>query len=147
MAASGTAELFAKGVEALGNGHFYLARTCFERAVEEERTPRHCSYLAISLAKTLGACRESVSLGREAISREPENPIHYLHLSRIYLMASKRQEALEVLREGLKYGRDPALIRELEALGTRKPVVFKRLSRQHFLNKFAGILLARLGLR
>ena len=147
MATSETAELFAKGMEALGHGHFYLARTCFERAVAQERTPRHCSYLAISLAETQGANPLAIAIGREALAQEPENPQHYLHLSRIYVMAGWRQDAIDLLREGIGRTGAPDLVRELERLGTRKPVVIKSLPRSHFLNKYLGLILNRLRLR
>jgi tetratricopeptide (TPR) repeat protein len=147
MATTEAAELFAKGLEALDHGHFHLARTCFERANEQERTPRHCSYLAIALAKATGGYPQAINLGREAISREPDVPVHYLHLGQIYLLADKRQEALEVFRQGAHLRGDEPIIRELEILGMRKPLIFRNLPRSHPFNKYLGLFLTRLGLR
>jgi tetratricopeptide (TPR) repeat protein len=147
MATTEATELFIKGLEALDHGHFYLARTCFEQANEQERTAQHCSYLAIALAKATGGYPQAITLGREAVTLEPDNPIHYLHLGQIYLMADKRHEALEVFRQGVRLGGDEPIIRELEILGMRKPLIFKNLPRSHPFNKYLGLLLSRLGLR
>lgn len=136
-----------KGVEALGADNVYLARTCFENAAKEERNPASRSYLALCQAKTRGKFDDAIALAHEAVIGEPENPVHYLNLGRIYLLAGKRQEAIEVFRKGLRQGMNDNIITELDLLGTRKPSPIPSLERNHPLNKYMGILLARLGLR
>jgi hypothetical protein len=86
-------------------------------------------------------------LAREALKSDSTNPLHYLHLGRIMLMARRRQEALDVLRSGIPYDHSGDIIIELERLGRRNPPVFPRLKRDHPLNKYSGIALSRLGLR
>jgi tetratricopeptide (TPR) repeat protein len=147
MAAADAAEWFSKGIEALGHDHVYLARTCFEHATKEERTPRSCSYLALCQAKTRGKFDDAIDLAREAIAAEPGNSLHYLNLGRVFLLAGMKGEAIEVFREGLKRERNAEVVTELERLGTRKAPPLPSLHRNHPLNKYLGILLARLGLR
>lgn len=147
MSVARTAEWFSKGVEALGHGHVYLARACFEHAAEEDMSPPACSYLALCQAKTRGKFDDAVSLARMAIVEEPENPVFYLNLGRIYLLAGNKQEAIDVFRQGLQYGRSEEIIAELDRLGTRRPPPVRRLPRNHPLNKYLGIILSRLGMR
>jgi tetratricopeptide (TPR) repeat protein len=140
-------ELVAKGAEALARDQVYLALVCFERAIRLERTPLICSSLAYCLAKGRGQYREAIELGREAISREPAEPVHYYNLGRVHILAQDRKEAIAVLRQGLQLKMAPEILRELDALGARKPPVFPKLPRSHPLNKLFGRLLSRLGLR
>jgi tetratricopeptide (TPR) repeat protein len=141
------AQAVAKGLEALNRDHVYLSMVCFEQAIHLERTPLTCSCLAYCLAKVRGSFPEAVALAREAISLEPENPTHYLYLGRIHILAKERKDAVEVLRQGLEHKKSPEIIRELEALGARKPAIFKWLPRSHPLNRCLGLLLDRLGMR
>ena len=99
-----------------------------------------CDALIESLENGLALCRE-------AVIREPDNVFHYRNLGSVLLLAGKTYEALETFREGLQIRRDEGIIRKLDALGTRKPPVFKFLSRQNFLNKSVGFILNRLGFR
>lgn len=147
MSVALAAELFAKGLESLRHDHIYLARTCFEQAAAMGRSPEVCSYLALCQAKTRGKFGDAIALAREAIASEPANPVHYLNLGQIYLLAGMRQEAVAIFREGLRRQHNEQIVGELNRLGTRKPPVFRRLTRNHPLNKYTGILLARLGLR
>jgi uncharacterized protein HemY len=138
---------FDKGIEALRNDHVYLARACFEQAVNEERSPHHCSYLAFAMARTGVHAEEAISLALEAVAREPENPVYYLNLGRVYLAAEERGKAIEAFRKGLQYAVNEEIVTELERLGTRKPPLFPSLGRNHPINRYLGIFLARLHLR
>ncbi len=140
-------EMFDKGMEALHNDHFYLARACFEQAVNEERCARHCSFLAFTMAKTGAHLEEAISLAREAVAREAENPVCYLNLGRVYLACGERSKAIEALRKGLQYSVNEEIVAELERLGTRKQPLFPSLRRDHPVNRYCGLLLARLHLR
>lgn len=140
-------EWFERGMEALGNGHVYLARTCFENAARGRRHPAACSYLALCQAQTRGKFSDAIALARQAIVMEPDNPVFYQNLGHIYQLAGMRMEAVETLREGVRRGAGEAAIAELNRIGTRKPPVFRRFHRDHPLNKYVGKLLARLRLR
>lgn len=147
MSSKVAAEFFSKGKEALEHEHTYLARVCFENAVNEERNPAHCSYLALALAKSRGEYDRAINLAEEAIAADPQNSIHYLNLGRIFIAANRKPEALEILRAGVQVERDPEILRQLNELGNRGRPVLAWLSRDHPLNKYLGILLTRLGLR
>ena len=147
MSSKTAAELFAKGKDALVNDHTYLARVCFENALNEERKPSYCSYFALSLAKSRGDFVRAIKLSDESITAEPDNSEHYLIKGRILLLAGRRQEAIDVFRAGVQIDRHPEILRELEFLGTRCKPVIASLPRNHPLNKVLGIVFARLGLR
>lgn len=140
-------ELFAKGLEAIGHDHLYLARTCLEQAMELEKSPEVCSYLALCRAKTRGPFSEAIALAKEAIECAPGNSSFYLNLGKIYLLSGDKESALNILRKGMQFDNNPEILNELEAHGNRKPSVFPTLKRNHPLNKYLGILLSRLGLR
>lgn len=140
-------ETFRKGLDALENGHIYLALACFEQAAAVERTPLHCSYLAYCLAKVRAHFPEAVDLCREALEKDPDNVVHYLNLGRIYLISGEKNKALEVLRQGLRCSDNEAVLRELTLLGERKNPLFPSLGRKHPLNRYLGLILKRLGIR
>ncbi|MCM2359135.1 MAG: hypothetical protein NDI77_13380 [Geobacteraceae bacterium] len=147
MSAAETEELVAKGLAALDNGHTHLALVCFERAAEIERSPLVCSSLGFCRAAARGELDRGIDLCREAIGKEPGNTLHYRNLGRVLLLAGRKDEALLAFRQGLRVGRDEGMVRELDALGTRKPAVIGSLHRDHFLNKWLGILLSWVGFR
>jgi len=140
-------QLVAKGQEALTHDHDYLALTCFEQAIRLEWTPLTCSSLAYCIAKVRGNYREATLLARKALDHEPENAIHYCNLGRILLLAGDNELGVKMLRQGMTYGEQISIIRELEKHGIRKPPIFKKLARSHPLNKYLGLLLVRFGLR
>ncbi len=140
-------QLVAKGISALDHDHTHLALICFERAMDIERSGETCSYLAFCLATVRGEFERGIELCHEAIAQEPENPLHHRNLGRVLLLAGRKEDALQVLRQGMRLGWDEGIIRDLERLGTRNQPVLKKLHRNHPLNKWLGIILSRLGLR
>ncbi len=140
-------EFYEKGLNALSNGQVYLALVCFEQAANLEKSPMYCSHLAFCLAKARGQYREAIGLCEEVMTEEPGNPVHYLNLGRVYLLADERDKALQALRNGLQFDKNGEILRELERLGMRKPPVFPGLKRGNPLNKYCGILLKKFGFR
>ncbi|HEU0265043.1 MAG TPA: tetratricopeptide repeat protein [Geobacterales bacterium] len=140
-------ELFDKGKTALDNGHYHLALVCFERATASIRTPELISCLAVTLAAVRQEYRQALELCEEAVSQEPGNSLHYLNMGRVLLRLGEKGNAITIFRKGLACGKNPEIVRELERIGSRKPPVFPSLPRNHFLNKYLGIILYRLGLR
>lgn len=147
MSSNQAEEIFVKGLNAYSNGHEYLALVCFENAVDLEKAPLYCSYLAFCLAKVRGNYRKAIDLCGEAMEKETSNAVHYVNLGRIYELSNQREKALETLRKGLQYQRNNEVRRELERLGTRGKLVFPFLKRGNPLNKYGGLLLKRLGYR
>ena len=140
-------ELFAAGLEALARGDTLSALSLFERAIQMEDRPAFSCYLGLCIAKERGQFQLAVTLCEKAKAREPHNPLHYLNLGRVYLIAGKKDDAIRTFREGLGYEQNRQIIDELENLGTRKPPIISSLKRNNPMNKYLGIILKRLGLR
>jgi len=140
-------ELFSQGLEALARDETLSALSLFEKAKQKEDNPTLSSFLALCIAKERGQFRLAVTLCEKGKARDPHNPIHYLNLGRIYLIAGKKDDAIRTFREGLQYEQYREIIDELERLGTRKPPLIASLRRSNPVNKYLGIVLKRLGLR
>jgi len=139
--------LLEKGVEAISQGKMTSALSYFEKALNLGNSPVISSYFAFCIAKERGQISKAISLCSEAVRNDPQNPIHYLNLGRIYLLAGIKFDAVKILREGVKYEENQQIIDELNRLGTRKRPIFPFLKRSNPLNKYLGILLRKLGLR
>lgn len=142
-----TQDFSSKGIQALNEGNSVAALAFFEKEVQIENTPLNRSYLAYCIAKERGQFKKAVSLCEGAMKEEPANSVHYLNLGKVYLLHGNREEAIRIYREGLKFGDNPQILDELVNLGIRKQPVISFLSRSNPLNKYLGILLARLGFR
>lgn len=136
-----------KGIQALNEGNSVAALAFFEKAVQISNTPLNRSYLAYCLAKERGQFKKAISLCEDAIKEDPANSVHYLNLGKVYLLHGNREEAIRIFREGLKLEDNPQIRDELVNLGIRKTPVISFLPRSNPLNKYLGLLLARLGLR
>ena len=136
-----------KGIEVLGQGNILSALYHFEKAFNTENSPLINSYYAFCIAKERGQFSKAISLCKEAISKEPQNPLLYLNLGRIYHLSSKKADAVQILREGLKFEVNQQIIDELTRLGTRKQPIIPFLKRSNILNKYIGIVLKKLRLR
>lgn len=140
-------KLFTKGVEAIKNGDMVSALVFFEKATQLDNNPINRSYLAFCIARERGQFKKAISLCEEALKEEPENPVHYLNLGRVYILNGQKTEAMRLLREGLTHKENSEIVAELVGLGMRKPPVLPLLKRQSPLNRYLGIILTRIGLR
>lgn len=131
----------------LERGGVLAALACLERGLVIWDDPLWHSSLAYCVAKERGHITRAYELCRSAIAHDPKNPVHYLYLGKVHLIAGNMYEALQVLRQGMALGGLPEIEKTLAALGTRKPPPISALSRDSLLNKYLGIILARLGLR
>lgn len=137
--------LLRKGERALENGDTLVALVQFEMAHAIEPLPKIKAKLAFCLAKERRQYQKAMMLCREALQAEPDNPDHYYQLSRIYMIAGQKRQAMKSLRKGLKFKRHQPIIDELNRLGARKEPFFPSLPREHLLNRSVGILFAKLG--
>ena len=137
--------LLRKGEQALQNGDTLVALVQFEMAHAIEPLPAVKAKLAYCLAKERRQYQQAMALCREALQAEPDNPDHYYQLSRIYLVAGQKRQAIKSLRKGLKFKRHQPSIDELIRLGARKTPVFPSLAREHILNRIGGIIFTKLG--
>ncbi len=140
-------DLLRKGEQALKNGDTLVALLQFETAHAIQPLPGIKSKLALCLAKERRQYQQAMNLCREALQAEPDNPDHYYQLSRIYLVAGQKRQAIKSLRKGLKFKRHQPIIDELNRLGARKEPVFATLPREHLLNRSVGILFTKRGSR
>jgi tetratricopeptide (TPR) repeat protein len=140
-------ELLNKGIALLKNGETLNALSCFEKSFGLRGDPKCQSYLGAMIAVERGQIKEAVSLCEDAIAKNPEDPVGYLNLGRVYLKAGRKQEAIETVRKGLGFGKSEEAVSFLNSLGTRKRPIIPFLSRGNFLNKYMGLVLYRLGLR
>src|SRR5512136_1711759 len=99
-----TEELVEKGVNAADKGNWVAALACFEKVVQAEGKPAAFSYFAVCIARERGQFNKAEALCREALLKEPDNPVHYLNLGRIFLFQGKKTEAIQSFREGLSHG-------------------------------------------
>jgi tetratricopeptide (TPR) repeat protein len=140
-------ELFEKGIALLNDNTPLAALAFFEKAYIIKKTPAIQSFMGMCIALERGKITYGFMLCNEAILQEPENPVHYLNLGRIYLKAGKRVDAIETFRKGLSSGDNAEIKRILDKLGTRKKTVFPFLPRNNFLNKYTGLMMHHLKLR
>lgn len=139
--------LLSKGDLALQAEDTLVALLQFEMAHAMDPRPSVKAKLAYCLAKERQEYHQAMTLCREALEAEPNNPDHYYQLSRVYLAAGHKNKAIKSLRKGLKFKRHQPIIDELTRLGYRRPPIFSSLPRDHVLNRAAGILFAKLGSR
>lgn len=147
MLPADTDALLRKGIEALENGHEHLALTCFEQAAHTATSPLLASYLAYCRGIVRGEYSEACAMLEGAITQDPRNPLHYLHLARVLIKSGDRRKAIEALRRGLQFSSNDALCAELDSLGTRTSPVFPSLGRSHPLNRFLGKIFSKMRLR
>ncbi|AJE02818.1 tetratricopeptide repeat protein [Geobacter pickeringii] len=139
--------LVARGIKAANGGNTTLALECLEQAVKLRSTPVAWTYLAYCLARERQQVDHAIRICEEAIRKDPRSSSHYLNLGRIHLLAGRRTDAIRLFRQGMLYERNPHIEAELRRLGLRKPPLLGFLGREHPLNKYLGIILAKLRLR
>jgi tetratricopeptide (TPR) repeat protein len=140
-------ELLARGIEHLREGESLNALSCFEKSFSLRKNARCQSYLGAMIAVERGQVKEALTLCEDAISADPEDPVLYLNMGRVFLKAGKKRQAIETVRKGLGFGKSEEAVRFLNSLGTRKRPVIPFLPRRNFVNKYLGLLFKSLGLR
>ena len=140
-------QLLSRGITAAEEGDNMQALHLLEQIPAEERSAIVASYIGLCLGRERREIKKGATLCLEGMRHEPGNPLHYLNLGRVYLLAGQRTRAISIFRKGLKVGRNDLIIAELKSLGLRKQPVFRALSRANPINKYAGLIATRLGLR
>lgn len=110
------------------------------RAVELDRhNPYYRSYLGVVVARAERKWAEAEELCDTAVRMKRNQPQLYLNLAEVYLVAGRREDAVETINTGLKYARrDIRLNLALNRLSPRRPPVFSFLERKHYLNRQVG---------
>jgi len=138
---------FALALAALAAEDTQAALSAIEKALRLRDTPEWYSYLGYCIARQRGQHRKGLELCQGSLAVEPDNPVHFLNLGKVYLAKGDKIAALRSWREGMAKGECPELLQQLERLGTRNRPAIRLLARRNFFNRYLGILLTRLGLR
>ncbi|RMG45314.1 MAG: tetratricopeptide repeat protein [Acidobacteria bacterium] len=140
------------GVELARSGEYAQALDPLERALAHARlqpglgvTPHLRSFYGLALAHAEGDLDRGRRLCEEAVRACPMEAELYVNAARVYLLLPRKDLAVEALETALALEPDCAPAQRLLAsLGRRRPPVFSFLPRQHPLNRYAGLLRARL---
>jgi len=144
---------FKKGLSALVDRSFADASVMFRRALEldrerSKRQPdmRYLSYYGYSLAKGKLSTPTAIQACRTAVARQKNDPLLFLNLGRVYVIAGKVSLAADAFERALRLApNDKAIRAELARVDRRTKPVIPVLSRDHTLNIWLGKL--RTGLR
>lgn len=129
------------------NRDYAAALEEIERIPLSARTPLVLSAYALCLAEVKGSYKNSVSLCHEAIKKDPKNSVHYYRQGRILLLSGRRKDAIWVFRMGLRHGRHKEIVDILASMGIRRSPPLSFLTRSNPLNKYLGLMLAKLNMR
>jgi tetratricopeptide (TPR) repeat protein len=80
---------------------------------------------------------------RQALEEDPDNPLIYLNVGRIYLAAGYETRAIRAFRKGVTLEPHPLLLRKLGVLVPRRRPIVPFLDRANPVNVITGKLLAR----
>ncbi len=137
---------FKQGVKYMRSNLPLSALQCFRRALDDEQNnPYFLSYFGLALARAEHKWDEAEQICMSALRMKRRQPQLYLNLAEVYLKAGKREDAVDVLLEGIHYEPgDVRLNRMLGKLGIRRPPVLPFLGRANKLNKGLGHLRHRI---
>lgn len=138
---------YQRACRALDSGNVLAALLLLEAALRQRDNLQWHAMLGYCVARERGQVARGTELCRSALEQFPENPEHYYYYARLLLMAGHKAEAVQALRQGLTRGESRSILQLLQELGARKAPPIHWLHRNNLLNKYLGILLARIGLR
>lgn len=138
---------YLRACKAFDSGNILAALSLLEAALRRQDNPRWHAMLGYCLARERGQVARGTELCRSALEQFPDNPENYCYYAKLLLMSGQKAEAVQALRKGLCCGESEAIKALLYELGTRKPILIRWLHRDNPLNKYLGILLARIGVR
>lgn len=137
---------FKKGLTALVDLNHEDAAVFFKRAIEldgqrNKLRPdmRYLSYYGLSLARAGLSTSTAIEACRKAVRNHESDPVLWLNLGRVYLIAGKHVHAMSSFERGLALAPDnPILRRELKRIDRRSPPVLGRVSRDNPVNRVLG---------
>ena len=100
---------FVRAQQELDQNNVLSALACLERALSIWDDPLWHSRLGFCVAKQRGQLTRAFELCRSAIENDPCNPLHYLYLGKVHLVAGNAFEALQAFRQGMECGGSPEL--------------------------------------
>lgn len=104
------------------------------------------SYYGLCLALVENRVQEGLTLCKIAVERDMLRADFYRNLGKVYLKADQKSKAIQTFKKGLQVSdKSGDLAEELKKQGVRRSPALPFLSRGHFLNRYIGMLLHRLG--
>lgn len=134
---------FKAGVDQLQNHYASKAIAHFRKAMElDEKNPFFISYLGLATAAAEQKWEEAEDLCYSAVRMMRSQAQLYVNLAEVYRLQGKRQDAIEILREGFPLTkRDERIAKALRKYGVRRTPVIPFLGREHFVNRNLGRIL------
>ena len=107
------------------------------------------SYLGMLRAVRGVAVSEGLAQCQQALTRDPQEALCYLNLSKAFYAAGDRYQSVRALHRGLKLRTPhrPHLMNFYRTIGLRRKPVISFLSRDNILNNLLGRLTWKMGLR
>jgi len=136
-----------RGKELLREGDKLRALNMFEKSYQIRSIPECRSYLGMLTGTERGLVKKGIGLCRAAIEEEPKNPVHYLNLSKLLYSVERKSEAVDLLVKARTIAPSQEVDTWIMSVGLRNRPVFPFLTRQHPINKYAGLMLRRFGFR
>lgn len=139
-------QIFRNALRAYQDGDFADAVQALRRLLKEGSTnPRHVSYCGLLVAICEGEVQDGLVLCELALREAPNDSHAYSNLAKVLVLAERHEEAVNVLRKGLRsLPRDPKLRGELQQMSPRSRPAIGFLHRDNPLNKYLGKTRARL---
>ena len=133
---------FKTGLSLLRDNYSDKALGHIQRAAElEKNNPYYMSYLGVALARTERKWADAERMCDNAVRLKRNQAQLYLNLAEVYIAAGRREDAREVLMDGMKYARrDIRLNIAMAKLTPRRNPIFTFLERKHPLNRHFGLL-------
>jgi tetratricopeptide (TPR) repeat protein len=137
---------FKQGINLLRDGHSAEAVEYLRRAAElKQKEPYYLSFLGVSVARSQRKWASAASLCETALRLRRTEAQLYLNLAEVYVLAGRRDDAVETLDAALRYcGARDGITQMRGRLGRRSSPVLAFLARDHFLNQSLGKLRHRL---
>lgn len=135
---------YKNGLTALSKNAAAEAAGYFRKALKLETELgraglRTLSYFGLSLAQAGISFDVAIDSAKKAAYGTEKDPLLYLNLGRVYLLAGKRISAIKAFEKGLRICPTSGILRrELSRIDRRTRPVLAGLTRNHFLNRLLG---------
>ena len=133
---------FKAGLQLLRSDYAGKSLLYFKKALAlDDNNPFYLSYFGLSLAAAERKWDEAESACLSALRMDRTQPELYLNLAKVYLLARKKEEAVETLTSGLRFTKkDPRLAAALRKLSLRRQAILPFLPRTSAVNRGLGKL-------
>lgn len=131
---------FKAGMKLLRGNSPAMALLHFRKAFEmESQNPYFLSYAGVAVARAERNWQEAETHCTRALQMKRNQAQLYLNLAEVYLKWGKREDAVDVLAEGMHYtNNDVRVARALARLGIRRPPVLPFVRRSNPINRALG---------